>query len=152
MTQMHNHKIIKNFSRFAKHYDAHSALQQTIAQELLRALPKSAAPKQILEIGCGTGHLTQMLAQHFPDSQILATDITPAMLTQVRQKTNAANIQTMPLNGEDLSALTDQKFDLIISNMSAQWLKNLGACYAHWQGHLTHQGIILTSRPAQNCV
>ena len=37
----------------------------------------AAKPRRILEVGCGEGAVTEILAATFPDAQVLAIDITP---------------------------------------------------------------------------
>ncbi len=152
MPDTHARKIITNFGRFAEQYGEQSTLQQAVAQELLSALPKGTTPKRILEIGCGTGNLTHLLSARFPSAHITATDVTPEMLREVQRKiTNTSHIETMHLNGEDITPLQGQTFDLIISNMTVQWLGDIQACYDAWQRILAPSGTILTSRPAENC-
>jgi ubiquinone/menaquinone biosynthesis C-methylase UbiE len=42
--------------------------------------------KSIIEIGCGTGEYTRLLAKNFPQSQIYAFDISPNMIKTARKK------------------------------------------------------------------
>jgi len=45
------------------------------------------AAEKILDIGCGTGNLTQVLLQRLgPDGHVVALDISPGMLERARQK------------------------------------------------------------------
>jgi S-adenosylmethionine-diacylgycerolhomoserine-N-methlytransferase len=56
--------------------------------EILDALAKAApGARQLVEIGCGTGHNLCGLAERFPDAQITGIDLSPDMLAIARRKT-----------------------------------------------------------------
>ena len=116
-------KIIKNFDKGASTYTPTADIQRQIAAQLVTKL-NSYSPKTILEIGCGTGILSQHLVTLFPEASLLLTDPAPAMLDQCRK-----NISTHPaphfscMDGESLT-LTDT-YDLIISSMSLHWFTDL---------------------------
>ena len=141
-------QIQDNFDRFSQSYDANSAMQQRIARLLIDHLPKDTAPQSILELGCGTGHLTRHLAALYPQAQITASDISPAMLELAQKNIPAAhNIKFSIIDAQN-PQLND-KFDLIISSMSIQWLPDIPAAYKNWRTHLNEKGLILTARPAK---
>jgi 2-polyprenyl-3-methyl-5-hydroxy-6-metoxy-1,4-benzoquinol methylase len=74
-----------------------------------------ANPTAILEIGCGEGALTELLAQSYPNASILATDITPQVgrlfegdRTKVTFVQNEAENFEVPNNGTfDLVVICD---------------------------------------------
>ena len=78
--------------------------------------------KRILDIGCGTGIITLMLAQRYPDAQITAIDIVDDCCRQTRQ--NADNspwgerISTVNKSLQDFVSDYEElpKFDAIVSN------------------------------------
>src|SRR5690554_7120299 len=49
--------IAESFSRAAPTYDKAAALQRTVGSNLLGRLPRDFVPGDILDLGCGTGHL-----------------------------------------------------------------------------------------------
>lgn len=147
----HTNKACQNFSKHASDYASNSAAQQEIAKLLLKEIPQNRTPQTILEIGCGTGYLTQCLADLYPNTHITATDISSAMLQEAKR--NWPNNQIPPkwqiLDGQTLQNLTGH-YDIIISNMCIQWLEDINTAYKKWQQHLTPHGYILTSRPSAN--
>jgi len=81
--------------------------------KLLASLPAGAAPRSILDLGCGTGLLLTKLRQHYPDAQLTGVDRSGAMLDQARQRLPQATfIET------DLARLhlNPRQYDLIVSS------------------------------------
>lgn len=117
-------KIIKNFDTQAAQYQRHSDLQGDIAQRLITHLPafKNA---EILEIGCGSGRLSQLLLQKYPDARLHITDISPNMIKEAQKNLTEAHenkqIKWSVMDGEDIAH--DQTYDLIVSNMAFQWFE-----------------------------
>jgi ubiquinone/menaquinone biosynthesis C-methylase UbiE len=68
--------------------------------------------RKILEIGCGSGTLTEKLAQ--TGAKIIATDIFPEFLELTAEKTKNANVKTQIADGETLSGLADNSFDAVV--------------------------------------
>ncbi|NLW51444.1 MAG: class I SAM-dependent methyltransferase [Candidatus Brocadiaceae bacterium] len=61
-------------------------------RRLVRALPRVARPACV-DIACGTGDLTRLLARRFPDGGVAGIDLTPAMLVRARAATCEANVR-----------------------------------------------------------
>lgn len=49
-------------------------------------LPVAAAPRQIVDLGCGTGAGTFALLARFPESHVIAVDSSPGHLSRLREK------------------------------------------------------------------
>lgn len=128
---MKDHKalIAGRFDRAAAAYDAHSPLQRDAALRLaarVQTLALPAAPR-VLEIGCGTGHLTRELLPALGGEWVVS-DIAPAMVGACRQQLgNAARYLVM--DGEQ-PALAPGRFDLIVASLAAQWFADLPAALA----------------------
>jgi malonyl-CoA O-methyltransferase len=111
----------------ARDYDAHAGIQKRVAERLaaiIREVPLPAHPR-VLEIGCGTGFLTAALADTFPDSNWLMTDIAPAMVERSRERFGAdPRYRFAVLDGEH-PRLDEPPFDLVCSSLSVQWFDRL---------------------------
>jgi tRNA1Val (adenine37-N6)-methyltransferase len=85
---------------------------------LLGSLAQCPSPKQILDIGTGTGVIALMLAQRFPEAQVTALEIDPEAAAQAaenfKESPFADRLQLIPTALQDFSA--DASFDLIVSN------------------------------------
>lgn len=123
-TRQKINSIKKSFSSAATSYDSNSSFQMETARIVAgRAaeLFSGRSPKTILDVGSGTGHLTGLLSEKFPDSTIVALDIALPMLRVMTGKQKPV----LPVNAcfESLP-LRNRSFDLIISNLSYQWTKS----------------------------
>ncbi|MBD3308949.1 methyltransferase domain-containing protein [candidate division KSB3 bacterium] len=80
----------------------------------VKMLASHITPKmKVLEIGCGTGYLTQELAKS--EAHIIAIDISPHLLCIARRDIQAPNIQFLLENAYQLS-FPDQVFDSVIGS------------------------------------
>jgi malonyl-CoA O-methyltransferase len=77
--------IGQRFSAAAETYDRHARPQLALAQSVISMLPEMY-PEQILELGPGTGQLTRLLTQRFPEVLIDAVDLAEKMVEHSRAK------------------------------------------------------------------
>ncbi len=74
---------------------------------------------RVLDLGCGTGELTEMVSEKLPESEVLGIDSSPEMLAKaIQKKRTGLNFELCPI--EDLT----DKWDLIFSNAAIQWVYN----------------------------
>ncbi len=73
---------------------------------------------RILDIGTGTGLIALMMAQRFPDAQIIGIDIDPEATEQARENVAGSLFaDRIMINREDATKFEDKEgFDAIISN------------------------------------
>ncbi len=82
-------------------------------RQLIARLPDCTATPQCLDLACGNGDLTMLLAQKYPGAQITGLDLTPAMLNQARHR--AISIPNLHwLQGDMINtALPHATFDVV---------------------------------------
>ena len=114
-------EIIDNFNKAAVNYDKHAKIQKQAADHLFEYID-TLSPKSILEIGCGTGFLTQLMQKNFHASTYFISDIASNMVERCKQKYNAPNANFFVADGENLPI--SNKLDLIVSNLTFQWFQN----------------------------
>lgn len=117
-------RITRAFDR-ADDYDTHAIIQRKVVDRLaqrISALPiDPAAPA--LEIGCGTGFLTERLLETWPDLPLTISDIAPVMLDRVRALIGERpNISYACMDGERLDIAPDS-LGLIASSLAFQWFE-----------------------------
>jgi malonyl-CoA O-methyltransferase len=141
-------RIIYHFNRGAKTYDSAAAVQIKIANRLAARLQNIEA-KQILEIGCGTGLLSQQLLAAFPKASILLTDISSSMI-EICDKRFAeySQIKSTCMDGENLKL--DSSFDLMTSSMAMHWFQNFERSINQLIQRLKPGGRLVFSMLAEN--
>ena len=109
-------KVKKNFGKAAGTYDLYARVQKIMSEELVnRILSAKIEFRDILEIGSGTGYLTELLAKNFPQANILAVDICPQMVEAARTKLSCyPGVTCLVEDGENLRI--NRSFDLIVSS------------------------------------
>ena len=139
---MDKHIIKRNFSRNARHYDDHAAVQKKCAERLIELI-KGKKFSRILEIGCGTGMLTHLLSNKYNRAEITAVDISEEMLDMAKKKVRGDNVRFMTADGE--SVPLEKKLDLITSNASFQWFENLEETLRRFAEALKSKGTLCFS-------
>jgi ubiquinone/menaquinone biosynthesis C-methylase UbiE len=74
---------------------------------------------RVLEVGCGTGQLTEELARHGCD--VTAIDIGPSMVAISRRRLGRAPVRFAVVSFEDFEA-DDGAFDLVVSATAFHWV------------------------------
>ncbi|WPH15475.1 trans-aconitate 2-methyltransferase [Variovorax paradoxus] len=88
------------------------------AQELLARVPLSEAT-HVVDLGCGPGNSTELLANRFPTAKVVGTDNSEAMLASARERLPQARFE---LSDIATWAPQDQAPDLIYANAALQWV------------------------------
>lgn len=113
---------IREFSRFASSYDAHTLIQKEVVKELTCKIQNS--PKKILDLGSGSGAVCKELL--FDYELFVGVDNSVQMCELHPQ---AENIKLINQNFESEDFFLHVKkyapFDIIISSSALQWSKDI---------------------------
>lgn len=99
-------------------------------EQVLKKNLKKFSPKIILEIGCGTGRVTKILSEVFPDAEILATDLVQDNLDVCPKLPNVKYEQR-----DILAEPPTKDYDLIITAEVLMHLKDIRELYQDLQSH-----------------
>ncbi|BBG30142.1 methyltransferase [Zymobacter palmae] len=122
--------IGRRFAQAAATYDGAAVLQRGIAESLLaqtqQRLPSPSSNERWIDVGCGTGYLTQRLArQRAPQAgPLCGIDIAHPMLLKARSSRSNA-IQWLQADAARLPFSTGS-VDRLYSSLALQWLDDLG--------------------------
>ncbi len=136
-------RIAAAFSAAAASYDSHAEAQIRTAGLLAERLPPLPAAPRVLELGCGTGILTRRLLDRLgPDADLLATDLSPAMIARSRDTLHDPRLRFAVMDAE-APTVAPAAFDLVVSSLAAQWFADLPAALDRLVGLLKPGGHLL---------
>jgi malonyl-CoA O-methyltransferase len=121
--------IARSFDAAAPTYDAHAAVQREVARRLacrIAARDLPPAPR-VLEIGCGTGLMSEALLERVPGARCVLTDLAPAMVRRCRDKLRPRQEQTCFAVMDGEAPAVAGGFDLVVSSFAFQWFLELDA-------------------------
>jgi malonyl-CoA O-methyltransferase len=118
----------RSFSKSAMQYDRFAKVQHQVAQQLATFIKKRAkyAGGSILELGCGTGNLTEQLVSICKTGKLVVTDLSPEMLGTCSSKFAAADLDMSfrVLDAQDPASYPAERFALIASSFVLHWLQD----------------------------
>jgi ubiquinone/menaquinone biosynthesis C-methylase UbiE len=106
----------RQFDRLAPVWDAQRRPDSFApVEEALGRLP--SPPRRVLDLGTGTGSVARIVAERFPDADVVGVDISPRMLDEARRKTGSPRVSYQQADAERLP-FEDASFDLVtLGNM-----------------------------------
>jgi len=102
-------------------------------------------PKKIIDIGCGPGNSTAVLAKRFSGSYILGVDNSEDMIAAAKKNHPYLNFKLCDVSHE-LSGL-DHDFDIVFSNACIQWVPDHKELIKQLMGLLRKGGILAVQIP-----
>lgn len=143
---MQKQRIEHSFRRATQSYPDKAVAQRHIVEHLVRLIPekiKQCPNGRLLEIGCGSGFLTEKLAEIFRDWTGTINDLSPSwqpivepILNERKWSFEVGDAECFPFSG---------KFDLIVSSNTIQWFDDPSEFIARALEQLTPQGVLLIS-------
>lgn len=100
---------------------------------------------KIIDLGCGTGELTKILADRFKESNVLGIDTSAEMLSKAPQQHNLSFLQT----SIEEQIRKHDTWDLIVANASLQWVKDHQHLFPKMFALLSENGQVAIQMPSQ---
>ena len=132
-------KVASAFGRAAHSYEQHNELQRRTGNALLALLGAKQPEHALLglDLGCGSGWFAPALKQKA--EQLLALDLSPAMLQQAQHKADI-----LPICADmDTQPLAEHSLDWIFANLCLQWSADPAAWLANWSRRLKPGGVLV---------
>ena len=120
-------QVRRNFSRHAAEYDRYALVQKAVIKKLMQHLPADARPARALEVGCGTGMLSRIFLERYPEAKLLLSDLAHGMSCRV-----AVDFPGQLVVDADAADLpfAAASFDLVLSSSVYQWVDHLAQAFA----------------------
>ena len=111
-------------------------------RDLLAQVPLQR-PRLVVDLGCGPGNSTELLAERFPHSEIVGLDSSPDMLRMARERLLKCNFVEA-----DIATWTpDPGTDLIFGNAVMQWLPDHPAIMRRLLEAMPQGGVLAIQMP-----
>ena len=79
----------------------------------------AAEPESVVDLGCGPGNLTALLASRWPTARVRGVDSSAEMIEKARVTTPAVDFEVADLRDW---AAGDDRVDVLVSNATLQWV------------------------------
>ncbi|MDY6946590.1 MAG: malonyl-ACP O-methyltransferase BioC [Pseudomonadota bacterium] len=136
-------RVRRSFDRAARDYDAAAIVPAEIRNRLLERLDLvKLQPQVVLDLGSGTGHSSKALKQRYRSAEIVALDLSPAMLVQAERQQGwlrrfhrvAADAHRLPIR--------DGAAQLVFSNLMLEWCHDPDAAFQEVRRVLQPGGLL----------
>jgi trans-aconitate 2-methyltransferase len=126
----------------ARQYSAFEDERTRPVRDLLAALPPIAA-RSVIDLGCGPGNSTEVLAAVYPEARVTGIDSSPDMIAAARRRLPQIDFAVGDLQDCKLGG----PFDVILANAVLQWVPHHEALLPQLIGKLAPQGGLAVQMP-----
>ncbi len=110
---------------------------------LLERVPRDLPFKHIVDLGCGSGELTRVIAERWSDADVLGLDNSPQMLARAMEFEISGRLSFIT---EDIREFSDRA-DLIFSNAALQWVDDHAELFPRLAGLVNPGGVLAVQMP-----
>jgi ubiquinone/menaquinone biosynthesis C-methylase UbiE len=121
-------EIAAAYDRWADTYDTGINRTRELASTVLRQRGLELAGRDVIEIGCGTGHNTQWLVERA--GSVTALDFSEAMLRKAQARVRSPLARFLQHDVRSAWPLADSSADLIIVMLVFEHIEDLGPVFA----------------------
>ncbi len=134
--------LARSFSHAARHYDAWAVAQTEIATGLARRLPAGAPIALMVDLGCGSGVLSALLLDRYPNARMVGVDLAEGMVEAC--KVRWANLSRACFRVGDVEDIRhiECEPDLVASSCVAHWFSDPAQTLRMWGDALKPGGIL----------
>lgn len=89
--------------------------------------------RRVIDVGCGSGELTALLAERWPDATVLGIDSSPEMIARARQWADG-RVSFVEADAAEWQAPRD--LDVLVTNAALQWVPDHLGLLRQWAARL----------------
>jgi len=131
----------------ADEYYCHSSAQRNAAVELLGYL-RLKGDEQVIDVGCGDGKITAMIASEVPKGEVLGVDVSQEMVDFAKGVFPRESYPNLAFLLKDAQALDfEERFDVIFSSFVLQWLPDKDSFFKGAYHSLKPMGYLAATIP-----
>jgi trans-aconitate 2-methyltransferase len=108
----------------------------------LLARVRHAAPRFIVDLGCGPGDATELVADYWPTARVLGVDISHAMLAEARKRTRPGRLEFRHADLRTWRPNPDQSVDVLLASAVLQWIPDHLGLLRSFAGFLSVGGVL----------
>jgi trans-aconitate 2-methyltransferase len=126
----------------ARQYSLFEQQRTRPVRDLVAAIPL-ASVRTAVDLGCGPGNSTEVLAERFADATVSGLDSSDDMLGEARQR-----LPNVAFERADIATWQPaQSYDVILANASLQWVPDHAALYPRLVSLLNPGGVLAVQTP-----
>ncbi len=139
--------IAASFKASAATYEEHATVQRQISRQLVTFLQALdfVNPARVLEIGCCTGILTELLVGQLHINTLYLNDIVEEFCTTTGERVAQSVVHVESLPGDIEKCSLPEELDLVVSSATFQWIVDLPALFASIHRVLRADGYLVFS-------
>ncbi|NYT63188.1 trans-aconitate 2-methyltransferase [Alcaligenaceae bacterium] len=126
----------------AKQYSNFENERTRPVRDLVAAIPVQQA-RIAVDLGCGPGNSTEVLAQRFPSASVSGIDSSSDMVATAKKRLPGLRFEEADIQTWN----PPEKFDVILANASLQWLPGHATLYPRLLGKLAPGGSLAVQTP-----
>ncbi|WP_116212185.1 trans-aconitate 2-methyltransferase [Streptomyces olivoreticuli] len=133
-----------------RQYLRHSGHRTRPFHDLLARVPEPPrGPARIVDLGCGPGNVTALLAERWPDAHITGLDSSAEMLAEAAAHAGpTAGGGRLDFARTDLAGwVPEETYDLIVSSATFQWVPGHADLFPSWTAALAPGGTFAFTVP-----
>jgi len=126
----------------AKQYSTFENERTRPVRDLVAAIPAGDV-RLAVDLGCGPGNSTEVLAQRFPEATVTGLDSSADMVAAARKRLRQLAFEVADIGNWAPS----QQYDVILANASLQWLPDHATLYPRLASNLADGGSLAIQTP-----